>query len=190
MGQKLTFSQISEAHRSYQIREALQLLTLAGIISPVVATSANGFPLDAEADERRVKYLFLDSGLLLSVLHLDGNVSQKLIELITEMVAGLEMMRYQAPIQRPRLYYWEKTGKSIAEVDYLTVQNMHVLPIEVKAGTQGGMKSLWMFMREKHLSEAVRCSLENFGSLEYIDKADSDAIRYVRILPLYALSQL
>ncbi len=204
VGQKLTFSQISEAHRSYQIREALQLLTLAGIISPVVATSANGFPLDAEADERRVKYLFLDSGLLLSVLHLDGNVSQKLIELImtgtpqdlvnkgniTEMVAGLEMMRYQAPIQRPRLYYWEKTGKSIAEVDYLTVQNMHVLPIEVKAGTQGGMKSLWMFMREKHLSEAVRCSLENFGSLEYIDKADSDAIRHVRILPLYALSQL
>ena len=138
MGQKLTFSQISEAHRSYQIREALQLLTLAGIISPVVATYANGFPLDAEADERRVKYLFLDSGLLLSVLHLDGNVSQKLIELImtgtpqdlvnkgniTEMVAGLEMMRYQAPIQRPRLYYWEKTGKSIAEVDYLTVQNI------------------------------------------------------------------
>ena len=84
----------------------------------------------------------------------------------------------------------QKTGKSIAEIDYLTVQDMHVLPIEVKAGTQGGMKSLWIFMREKHLTEAVRCSLENFGSLEYIDKEDNNAVRHVRICPLYAISSL
>lgn len=204
MGQRFTLSQISDGHRSYQIREALQLLTLAGILTPVVATAANGFPLDAEADERRVKYLFLDSGLLLSVLHLDGDLSQQLIQLImtgtpqdlvnkgsiTEMVAGLELIRYRSNIQRPRLFYWEKSGKSIAEVDYLTVHNMKVLPIEVKAGTQGGMKSLWMFMREKHLTDAVRCSLENFGSFGYTDKEDSDAVRHVRICPLYAMSQL
>ena len=204
MGQKLTLSQISEGHRSYQLREALQLLTLAGLLTPVVATAANGFPLDAEADDRRVKYLFLDSGLLLSVLHLDGDLSQQLIRLImtgtpqdlvnkgsiTELVAGLELMRYRNTIQRPRLFYWEKSGKSIAEVDYLTIQQMKVLPIEVKAGTQGGMKSLWMFMREKHLTEAVRCSLENFGSFEYTDMEDHDAVRRVRICPLYALSQL
>lgn len=204
MGEKLTFTRISDSHRSYQIREALQLLTLAGIIVPVVATSANGFPFDAEADERRVKYLFLDPGLLISVLRLDGKVSQELVKLImtgnpqdlvnkggiTEMVAGLEMMRYREPIQRPRLFYWEKTGKSIAEVDYLGISNMRVLPIEIKAGTQGGMKSLWSFMREKHLTDAVRCSLENFGEFDYIDHADSDAVRHVRICPLYALSQL
>ena len=82
IGQKLTFNQISDGHRSYQIREALHLLTLAGIITPVVATAANGFPLDAEADDRRVKYLFLDPGLLLAALRLDGNVSQELVKLI------------------------------------------------------------------------------------------------------------
>ena len=182
----------------------MRLLSLAGIITPVVATAANGFPLEAETYERRTKFVFLDTGLLLSVLRLDGNVSQELIKLImtgtpqdlvnkggiTEMMAGLELMRYQPPIQRARLYYWEKTGKSIAEVDYLTVQNMHILPIEVKAGTQGGMKSLWMFMREKHLTEAVRCSLENFGSFEYIDKEDNNAIRHVSICPLYAIGDL
>ncbi len=204
IGQKFTLSQIADGLRSYQIRDALRLLTLAGIITPVVATAANGFPLDAEADERRVKYLFLDPGLLLAALRLDGNVSQELVHLImtgtpqdlvnkgsiTEMVAGLEMMRYQAPIQRPRMYYWEQTGKSVAEIDYLAVHDMRVLPIEVKAGTQGGMKSLWMFMREKHLTEAVRCSLENFGTLEHTDREDNNALRHVRILPLYALSQL
>ena len=52
------------------------------------------------------------------------------------------------------------------------------------------MKSLWLFMREKKLTEAFRCSLENFGAFDYIDKQDDDAIRHVTILPLYALSLL
>ena len=55
---------------------------------------------------------------------------------------------------------------------------------------EGGMKSIWLFMREKKLTEAFRCSLENFGSFDYIDKQDDDAIRHVTILPLYALSLL
>ena len=55
---------------------------------------------------------------------------------------------------------------------------------------EGGMKSIWLFMREKKLTEAFRCSLENFGSFDYIDKQDDNAIRHVTILPLYALSLL
>ena len=204
IGQKLTFSRISEGYRSAQIREALNLLTLAGLVIPVVATSANGVPLDAESDEKRAKYLFLDSGLLLAILHLDGQLGHDLIKLImtatpqdlinkgsiTEMVAGLEISRYKSPVMRPRLFYWEKTGNSIAEIDYLSIRSMKVLPIEIKAGTQGGMKSLWIFMREKHLNNAVRCSLENFGAFDYIDHDDDNAIRHVDICPLYALSQL
>ena len=204
IGQKLTFSRISEGYRSAQIREALNLLTLAGLVIPVVGTSASGVPLDAESDEKRAKYLFLDSGLLLAILHLDGQLGHDLIKLImtatpqdlinkgsiTEMVAGLEISRYKSPVMRPRLFYWEKTGNSIAEIDYLSIRSMKVLPIEIKAGTQGGMKSLWIFMREKHLNNAVRCSLENFGSFDYIDHDDDNAIRHVDICPLYALSQL
>ena len=204
IGQKLTFSRISEGYRSAQIREALNLLTLAGLVIPVVGTSANGVPLDAESDEKRAKYLFLDSGLLLAILHLDGQLGHDLIKLImtatpqdlinkgsiTEMVAGLEISRYKSPVMRPRLFYWEKTGNSIAEIDYLSIRSMKVLPIEIKAGTQGGMKSLWIFMREKHLNNAVRCSLENFGAFDYIDHDDDNAIRHVDICPLDALSQL
>ena len=204
IGQKLTFSRISEGYRSAQIREALNLLTLAGLVIPVVGTSANGVPLDAESDEKRAKYLFLDSGLLLAILHLDGQLGHDLIKLImtatpqdlinkgsiTEMVAGLEISRYKSPVMRPRLFYWEKTGNSIAEIDYLSIRSMKVLPIEIKAGTQGGMKSLWIFMRDKHLNNAVRCSLENFGAFDYIDHDDDNAIRHVDICPLYALSQL
>ena len=91
---------------------------------------------------------------------------------------------------RQKMFYWEQKGKSVAEIDYLEIHNMKITPIEIKSGTQGGMKSLWLFMREKKLTEAFRCSLENFGAFDYIDRQDDDAIRHVTILPLYALSLL
>lgn len=201
-GEKLTFKQISTDYQSSQVREAIRLLTLAGIVTPVVSTSGNGMPLDAEADEKNMKVLFLDSGLLLSVLQLEGNLSQELIRLImagtpqelvnkgglVEMAAGLELMRYKPCIQRQKMFYWEKKGKSVAEIDYLEIRDMTITPIEIKSGTQGGMKSLWMFMREKRLTQAFRCSLENFGEFDYTDKDDNNAIRHVTVLPLYALS--
>lgn len=204
VGAKLTFKQVSADHQSSQIREALRLLALAGIITPVVATSGNGIPLDAEADEKNMKILFLDPGLLLSVLQLEGGLSQQLVQLImagspqelvnkgglTEMVAGLEIARNKPSVQRQKMFYWEKKGNSVAEIDYLEIVNLKITPIEVKSGTQGGMKSLWLFMREKHLTDAIRCSLENFGEFEYVDNQDNDAVRHVRILPLYAISQL
>ena len=65
-----------------------------------------------------------------------------------------------------------------------------VVPIEVKATIRGSMQSLWLFMRKKSLSNAVRTSLENFGEFEYIDKESQNALRHVEVIPLYALSNL
>ena len=64
------------------------------------------------------------------------------------------------------------------------------MPIEVKASRQGGMRSLWLFMREKRLSQAVRCSLENFGRFDYTDREAAEAVRHIVICPLYAVSML
>lgn len=204
IGEKITFKQISADHRSSQIREAVRLLTLAGLVIPVIATSGNGIPLDAEANEKNMKILLLDSGLLLSVLQLEGNLAQHLVDLImtgspqdlvnkgglVEMVAGLELLRNKPCVQRQKMFYWEKSGNSIAEIDYLDTFHLKVTPIEIKSGTQGGMKSLWQFMREKRLTEAIRCSFENFGEFTYTDPQADNAERHITIIPLYALENL
>ena len=89
------------------------------------------------------------------------------------------------------LFYWENTAEGTrSEVDYIMARDLKVLPIECKAGVNGKMKSLYEFMRQKHLTEAIRCSLENFTELEHIDKKDDDAVRHVRIIPLFAISNL
>lgn len=99
---------------------------------------------------------------------------------VTEMVAGLEMLKYNTPTQRHDLYYWQNLSRGAqAEVDYVIVKDMNIVPIEVKAGTSGSMKSMYQFMTDKNLGYGIRTSLENFGKLDKID-----------ILPLYALSNL
>ena len=66
-------------------------------------------------------------------------------------------------------------------------KNMQILPIEVKAGTSGKMKSLRFFMEKKDLTFGVRTSLENFSMLTI----KSDTIeRHIEIIPIYAIGRL
>lgn len=193
-------------YKTNEVKTALQLLILAGLLVPVTHTSANGRPLGSEADNSYRKILFFDCGLMLRLLGITlGNTNLLTTHILTatatelvnkgamaELVAGLELLHYQTPNLRHELFYWQRLSKnSQAEIDYLLPSSsLTVLPIEVKAGNRGGMKSLWLFMREKHLSQAVRCSLENFGEFDYTDNEDAEAQRHVCIFPLYAISQL
>lgn len=202
---KFVYSAVGGGYKTHQVKAALELLTLAGILVPVTHTAANGIPLGSEADRTCRKMLLLDSGMLLRLLNMStGDITPLVSQILTsspaelvnkgplaEMVAGLELLRYQTPNLRHDLYYWQRAAKnSMAEIDYLTSHQQRVLPIEVKAGTQGGMKSLWMFMREKKLALAVRSSLENFGAFDYADPQAEGATRHIVVCPLYAMSQL
>lgn len=202
--QKFVYAQVGGGFQTNEVKKALEMLVLAGILIPVVHTSANGLPLGSESDRSYSKMLVLDSGLMLRLLNMTtGDISELTARILTddvsnlvnkgsvaEMVAGLELLRYRTPNIRHELYYWQRQAKnSLAEIDYLTSYKSMVLPIEVKAGTRGGMKSLWQFMREKKLTKAIRCSLENFGEFSYTDPETGD-VRNVGICPLFAVSQL
>jgi hypothetical protein len=195
VSRKFTYSDVEGNNRTEKIKTALELLRNAGLIIPVIHTAANGLPLGAQTNEKFIKYLFLDSGLLLRQMGLEqpNGVAQILGEIltysatdlvnkgnVTEMVAGLELLKYQSPTLRHDLYYWQNLSRgSQAEVDYVLAFSGTVLPLEVKSGTSGKMKSLYQFLSDKNLDMGIRSSLENFGELEK-----------VKIIPLYALSNL
>lgn len=201
---KFVYSKVGD-YKNIEVKNALDLLILAGLLIPVTHTSANGLPLGSEADHSYRKILFFDCGLMLRLLGITtGDTTTLATQILTstaadlvnkgtiaELVVGLEMLHYMTPNLRHELYYWVRLSKnSLAEIDYLLPFHLQILPIEVKAGSQGGMKSLWSFMREKHLTEAIRCSLENFGSFSHTEKEDGDTARHVSVIPLYAVSQI
>lgn len=201
---KFVCAQIS-GYKTAEVKKALEMLVQAGLLVPVTHSDASGLPLGSGANYSYQKMLLLDSGLMLRLLSMTmGGTTAVTTQIltssaadlvnkgpVTELIAGLELLRYQSPNVRHDLFYWLRQAKnSQAEVDYLTTRLHTVLPLEVKAGVQGGMKSLWQFMREKKLTTAVRCSLENFGAFDYADPEDSPNVRHVLICPLYALSML
>lgn len=201
---KFVYSRVPGEYKTAEVKKALDLLIKAGILIPVTHSSGNGLPLGDESDESIRKILLLDTGLMLRLLNMTmGDTSAITAQILTataadlvnkgpmaEMLAGLELLHYLTPNLHHDLYYWVRQAKNAtAEIDYLLSRDMQVLPFEVKAGVQGGMKSLWDFMREKKLDQAVRCSLENFGKFDYIDAEAEGAVRHVDVYPLYALSQ-
>lgn len=202
---KFVYAQVPGNNKTADVKKSLDLLIKAGILIPVTHTDGNGLPLGDEADESYRKMLLLDTGLMLRLLNMSmGDILSITTHILTataadlvnkgpmaEMLAGLEVLHYLSPNIRHDLFYWVRQAKnSLAEIDYLLSRDMKVLPLEVKAGVQGGMKSLWDFMRDKKLSQAIRCSLENFGKFDYIDLKADNAVRHIEIVPLYAISQM
>lgn len=204
-GNKFTYSRVDGGYRAEEVKKALGLLSDAGIIKRVSHTAANGLPLGAEVNDRYRKYIYLDSGLLLRILDMDLGGARQLTELIiagtaedlvnkgglTEMVLGWELIKYNNPRSQHDLYYWENVAEGTrSEVDYIIAKDLKVLPIECKAGVSGKMKSLHLFMSQKQLTFAVRCSLENFSMIENRDKQNGDVVRRISVLPLFAISNL
>ena len=183
-GCKFVYSQVSPDMESAKIKEALELLSMAGIIMPVTHTAANGVPLGAEVNTKFRKYLFMDTGLLQRLLNLDmDNVLLSTdINLVNkgtlaEVFVGLEVLKYGSCYERQELYYWLRLDKGAqAEVDYVISKSDTIIPIEVKAGTKGSMQSLYRFMDLKKSRFGIRTSLENFGRIGTIE-----------IYPLYAI---
>ncbi|MDP3443521.1 MAG: ATP-binding protein, partial [Ignavibacteria bacterium] len=129
-GNKFVYSEVGGELNSTHIKEALELLTLAGLIIPVIHTSANGIPLGAEINPKYRKMLFLDVGLMQSLLGMqpkDILLSNEIDFVnkgsLSEVFAGLELIKYSNYLKKPELYYWQRTERNAqAEVDYVISQ--------------------------------------------------------------------
>ena len=184
MGSKFTYSYPNASLNNKQIKEILELLTMAGLIIPVTHSSSNGIPLGAEINPKKQKYLILDTGIFQRILGV--NISNLMLENdinfinkggIAELFVGLELLKSNSCYEQSEIYYWQRESKSSqAEVDFVIQKDREIIPIEVKSGTKGSMQSLYLFLSEKKKDFGIRLSLENFGSIEH-----------VKIMPIYAI---
>lgn len=206
-GKKFVYSKVDGGYKSEEVKEGLRLLRDAGIIIPVQMSAANGLPLGAQVNPKFTRYDYLDTGLLLRVLAMNYDDDKELTRLIlageapelvnkglvAELTAGLELMKSSNPQSKYELFYWENLDRNAtSEVEYVIAKNAKCLPIEVKAGTSGKMKSLRLFMNRKDIATGIRCSLENFGRLKVSDTDETghQVSRTIGTLPLYAIWRL
>ena len=165
VGQQFKYSKIDPHIRARELKVALDQLESAGLIHRIYATAAAGIPLSAQLKRNQFKLLFLDIGLIQHALQLDPQViwKQDLIQVnagsTAEQFIGQEFLAYADPHISSHLFYWEREKKeSSAEVDYILSIDRSIIPIEVKAGALGKLKSLLQFMKEKKPPLGVRIS--------------------------------
>lgn len=200
VGQKLKYSHIDPHVKSAAVAEALGKLSYAGLVYLVKHSASNGVPLGAQVNEKMFKPLMLDVGLLstqlgISMLDLLGEHSLTLINAgaVAEQFVGQHLLYASAWYEKPQLYYWVREKKSAsAEVDYVITHNAIPLPIEVKAGKTGALRSLHYFLQEKKLSLGVRFNTQTLSlSKEQHKLADGRVVDYQLLsLPLYMVGQL
>ena len=196
LGQKFTFTKVDREERAAALRQALDLLSSARVCHRVLATDGRGLPLGAGADDKTTKVILLDTGLVSSALKIDLAALEQLEELtlanegaIAEQAVGQLLRLNGHANEDPALWYWSRAAKSSsAEIDYLCAPTSHVLPVEVKAGGGGAMRSLHLFMAERDLRWAVRFN----SAAPMIQKVDTvtstgTEVRYRLLsLPAYA----
>jgi len=200
IGNKFKYSQINNGIKSATIASCLEQLCLARIAWKVHHTSANGVPLGAEQNDRFFKVLFLDIGLTSTALGLNYLNILDISELnlvnsgsLTEQFIGQHLLYSNKTYEEPTLYYWIREKKSsAAELDYVINVGQQIIPIEVKAGKTGRMKSLHLFLQEKQRHLGVRFNSVQPSLMDTnLKLSDSSKVHFKFLsLPLYLVGEL
>ncbi len=179
LGRKFVAARVGEGVKQHQASRALELLCQARLCHRVLHSAANGFPLGGEVNPRRRKVLMLDVGMSHALLGTPAgttfppwtSLAPQVRGQLIEQVGGQQLRLVQArPGHEPSLFYWQREGGRAGEIDFVLQCGTRIVPVELKAGASGAMKSLHQFMFDKGLDLAVRLDA-NPPSLQLIDLA-------------------
>lgn len=203
VGVKIKYSNISTRDQSITIKKDIELLAMARVISKVIHSHCSGLPLQADVEEKVYKLLFLDVGLMNAICGLDWRSISQMEEIklvnqgaVAEQFIGQHLQVMLADNPNRELNYWLREGRSSnAELDFVVALGGNVIPIEVKSGATGSLKSLHQFMGNKPAPVAVRFDTQ-LPSVQQIDTVinlnkQRKQVKYQLIsLPLYLVERL
>jgi predicted AAA+ superfamily ATPase len=185
-GRRYKYSHVNPGIEAKFLKEALGLLCDARCLSKICYASGAGVPLLATANERKFKTAFLDVGLMQNALGvqdsiiLDDSVMQINAGSIAEQFVAQELLACADPYADKKLHFWAREARgSNAEVDFLIEIEGMPIPVEVKAGARGSLKSMRLFLKE--YPQTLLGIRHSMHELSYFDQILS--------IPLYMVSQ-
>ncbi|MCF6361171.1 MAG: AAA family ATPase [Cyclobacteriaceae bacterium] len=186
IGQKVVYTNIDSVAKSRDLKAAFELLETAGIIYKVKRTSGAGLPFEASTKENYYKPIFLDIGLMHAI---NGIYSETIKEedltaiykgAVAEQFVGQELLALSNNYMKASLYYWAREAKnSSAEIDFLLSKNEKIIPVEVKSGKKGTLRSLLLFLETYKARQGIKIS-------QAVYKKEANLLS----IPFYAIAQL
>lgn len=180
-------------YNAREVREAFRALDLAKIIQLIYPTTSLQPPLIPN-HKRKPRLQFLDTGLLIHSLGLQVDMlkinqfNQFFRGRIVQHLMVQEIMaQFKSPAYKPMFWVREKAG-STSEVDIVLQSGQYIIPIEVKSGKKGKLRSLHQFIERTNHSYGVRLLANHFA----VEKATtSNGVPYTLMnLPYYLANKM
>lgn len=149
VGKQVKYTGLAKDSTIPTIKKAYESLVLARVVKKVRSVSSPGIPLLAHSSDKKFKNLYLDIGLMNRAMGLEYSVALKHTNLLAiyrgqlaEQFVGQEFIS----ASENQLYYWARDAKSSsAEVDFIWLVKTDLIPIEVKDGPSGRLRSLHLY---------------------------------------------
>ena len=161
-GKRIKFQGFGQSnYRSREVGEALRTLEKAMLLTLIYPTTSTKLPLTPNL-KKSPKLHVLDTGLINYFVGLQEEIFRTpLIDSIyegriAEHIAGQELLARRHSRVQPLVFWTREKKQSTAEVDYLVPYKQIALPIEVKSGKAGRLRSLHLFMDQTEHPYAMR----------------------------------
>jgi predicted AAA+ superfamily ATPase len=185
--QRVQYRKVDPDVRIEKIKRSLELLQQARVATRVTCSRAKVLPLAAEEKHEFFKLLHLDIGLLQHALGFNWQLLNPEADLslicegrFAEQFVGQELLAERSGSSLYQLHYWDRAvAGAEAEIDYLIEYGDAAVPLEVKSGLQGSLRSLHAYIAEFSPATAFVASQRNVARL--------GAIQWI---PLYLAGQL
>jgi uncharacterized protein len=191
---RITFNGFgSSSYGSREVSESFRKLQMAGIFKLIYPTTALEPPLVPNI-KRKPKLQFLDTGLL----NYAGNLHQELLGvkdfngiyrgyIVNHILFQEIISKYDTMNEVPAFWTRESTTAN-AEIDVVVQYKNKIIPIEIKSGAKGGLKSLHEYMDRCNHIFSFRLLANNFSIEKSTTKTGKEFI--IVNLPYYCIGKM
>lgn len=172
---RFQYKLIKKGGRASEFENAIEWLSLSGIVSQIYKVKQIKKPLENYRDIDSFKIYVSDLGLLCAKKDLTTQDILYMSDEINDFKGGMaeNYVNVQLTNSGYRTYYWESDRG--AEVDFIIQRDGQLIPIEVKSADNTRAKSLKLYMDTYKPAFAIKLASKNFGF-------END----IKTVPLYA----
>jgi predicted AAA+ superfamily ATPase len=161
-GKRIKFQGFGQSnYKSREMGEALRTLERAMLLYLLYPATVNEPPVTADK-KKSPRLQFLDTGLLNYCAGLQGyffkfdDLHSIYQGLLCEHIVGQELMGMDVNVPKKVSFWVREQKQSNAEVDFVVPFQHYAVPLEVKAGKTGSLRSLHQFVDRSPHGYAVR----------------------------------
>ncbi|MFA5804218.1 MAG: AAA family ATPase [Melioribacteraceae bacterium] len=197
-GERIKFNRFANSnYRSREVSECFRILEKTMLLQLVYPATSTGLPLIADK-KKSPKLQLLDTGLVnfMSGIEKDVYNTDELTDVyrgkIAEHIIGQELLAREILPENNLLFWLREKKQSDAKLDYLITYKGNVIPVEVKSGSAGKLRSLHQFINLSTVKNKLTVAVRFYaGKLSVKKETTPEGNKFILLnLPFYLCNKI